>query len=138
VDSVDYAALTLERRLGPSTRWLGTQIGTRLPNIAARTTLLGALNSLSQLALKSLLPGVRDFYQGTELWDLSLVDPRGHWRGGRFWPWWDVGAGVALAAATWPYYGGYGYGYDSCIQWLPDYGWVNVCNYPYYGGYGYY
>jgi (1->4)-alpha-D-glucan 1-alpha-D-glucosylmutase len=42
---------------------------------AARTTLLGALNSLSQLALKALLPGVPDFYQGTELWDLSLVDP---------------------------------------------------------------
>jgi hypothetical protein len=48
------------------------------------------------------------------------------------------GAGVALAAATWPYYGGYGYGYDSCVQWVPDYGWVNVCSYPYYGGYGYY
>jgi hypothetical protein len=62
----------------------------------------------------------------------------GHWRGGRFWPWWGVGAGVALAAATWPYYGGSGYGYDSCIQWVPDYGWVNVCSYPYYGGYGYY
>jgi hypothetical protein len=60
-----------------------------------------------------------------------------NWRGGRFWPLWGVGAGLALAAA-WPYYGGYGYGYDSCIQWLPDYGWVNVCSYPYYGGYGYY
>ena len=33
---------------------------------------------------------------------------RGYWRGGRWWPW-GVGAGVALAAATWPYYGGYGY-----------------------------
>jgi (1->4)-alpha-D-glucan 1-alpha-D-glucosylmutase len=43
--------------------------------LAARTTLLGALNSLSQLALKALLPGVPDFYQGTEFWDLSLVDP---------------------------------------------------------------
>ncbi|HEY6832733.1 MAG TPA: malto-oligosyltrehalose synthase [Pseudolabrys sp.] len=42
---------------------------------AARTNLLGALNGLSQLALKSLLPGVPDFYQGTELWDLSYVDP---------------------------------------------------------------
>jgi (1->4)-alpha-D-glucan 1-alpha-D-glucosylmutase len=42
---------------------------------AARTTLLGALNSVSQLALKILLPGVPDFYQGAELWDLSLVDP---------------------------------------------------------------
>jgi (1->4)-alpha-D-glucan 1-alpha-D-glucosylmutase len=42
---------------------------------AARTNLLGALNSLSQLALKALLPGVPDFYQGTENWDFSLVDP---------------------------------------------------------------
>ena len=44
-------------------------------NFAARAALLGALNSLSQLALKVTLPGVPDFYQGTELWDLSLVDP---------------------------------------------------------------
>ena len=42
---------------------------------AQRTALLGALNSLSQLALKVTLPGAPDFYQGTELWDLSLVDP---------------------------------------------------------------
>jgi (1->4)-alpha-D-glucan 1-alpha-D-glucosylmutase len=40
-----------------------------------RTQLLGALNGLSQLALKTLMPGVPDFYQGTEFWDLSLVDP---------------------------------------------------------------
>src|SRR4029079_3151965 len=42
---------------------------------ARRPALLGALNSLSQLVLKATLPGVPDFYQGTELWDLSLVDP---------------------------------------------------------------
>ena len=42
---------------------------------AARTALLGALNGLSQLALKALTPGVPDFYQGTEFWDFSLVDP---------------------------------------------------------------
>jgi (1->4)-alpha-D-glucan 1-alpha-D-glucosylmutase len=42
---------------------------------ADRTALMGALNGLSQLALKGLLPGVPDFYQGTELWDFSLVDP---------------------------------------------------------------
>ena len=36
---------------------------------------LGAFNSLSQLVLKSTLPGVPDFYQGCEFWDLSLVDP---------------------------------------------------------------
>jgi (1->4)-alpha-D-glucan 1-alpha-D-glucosylmutase len=35
----------------------------------------GALNSLSQALLKITLPGVPDFYQGTELWDFSLVDP---------------------------------------------------------------
>jgi len=35
----------------------------------------GALASLSQLLLKIAAPGVPDFYQGTELWDLSLVDP---------------------------------------------------------------
>lgn len=35
----------------------------------------GILNSLSQTLLKLTLPGVCDFYQGTELWDLSLVDP---------------------------------------------------------------
>jgi (1->4)-alpha-D-glucan 1-alpha-D-glucosylmutase len=42
---------------------------------ARRTTLLGTLNGLSQLALKTTMPGVPDFYQGCELWDLSLVDP---------------------------------------------------------------
>jgi (1->4)-alpha-D-glucan 1-alpha-D-glucosylmutase len=35
----------------------------------------GMLNSLSQTLLKITSPGVPDFYQGAELWDLSLVDP---------------------------------------------------------------
>ena len=35
----------------------------------------GILNSLSQTLLKLAAPGVPDFYQGAELWDLSLVDP---------------------------------------------------------------
>jgi (1->4)-alpha-D-glucan 1-alpha-D-glucosylmutase len=48
---------------------------TSFGDFAARTALLGALNALSQLALKIMLPGVPDFYQGTEFWDLSLVDP---------------------------------------------------------------
>jgi (1->4)-alpha-D-glucan 1-alpha-D-glucosylmutase len=42
---------------------------------AQRPALIGALNALSQLTLKAMLPGVPDFYQGTELWDFSLVDP---------------------------------------------------------------
>jgi (1->4)-alpha-D-glucan 1-alpha-D-glucosylmutase len=36
---------------------------------------LGMLNSLSQTLIKLTAPGVPDFYQGTDLWDLSLVDP---------------------------------------------------------------
>ena len=35
----------------------------------------GMFNSLSQALLKITSPGVPDFYQGTELWGLSLVDP---------------------------------------------------------------
>ena len=43
--------------------------------LARRIALFGALNSISQITLKATLPGVPDFYQGTELWDLSMVDP---------------------------------------------------------------
>ena len=35
----------------------------------------GRANSLVQTVLKLTCPGVPDVYQGTELWDLSLVDP---------------------------------------------------------------
>jgi (1->4)-alpha-D-glucan 1-alpha-D-glucosylmutase len=35
----------------------------------------GLFNSLAQTLLKITAPGVPDTYQGTELWDLSLVDP---------------------------------------------------------------
>jgi (1->4)-alpha-D-glucan 1-alpha-D-glucosylmutase len=41
----------------------------------ARVAELGMVNSLAQLVLKLVSPGVADFYQGSELWDLSLVDP---------------------------------------------------------------
>lgn len=37
--------------------------------------LCGMQNSLSQTLLKIASPGVPDFYQGTELWDFSFVDP---------------------------------------------------------------
>jgi (1->4)-alpha-D-glucan 1-alpha-D-glucosylmutase len=40
-----------------------------------RVAWYGVYNSLSQLAIKTAAPGVPDFYQGTELWDFSLVDP---------------------------------------------------------------
>jgi len=35
----------------------------------------GQLNALAQVLLKLGSPGVADFYQGCEMWDLSLVDP---------------------------------------------------------------
>jgi (1->4)-alpha-D-glucan 1-alpha-D-glucosylmutase len=35
----------------------------------------GAFNALAQQLLKLTVPGVPDIYQGTELWDQSLVDP---------------------------------------------------------------
>ena len=41
----------------------------------ARVAELGIYNSLAQLVIKITAPGVPDFYQGTELWDLALVDP---------------------------------------------------------------
>jgi (1->4)-alpha-D-glucan 1-alpha-D-glucosylmutase len=41
----------------------------------ARVSRVGMANSLAQTLLKITAPGVPDLYQGTELWDLSLVDP---------------------------------------------------------------
>jgi (1->4)-alpha-D-glucan 1-alpha-D-glucosylmutase len=41
----------------------------------ARIARPGVENSLCQVVLKATVPGVPDFYQGTELWDFSLVDP---------------------------------------------------------------
>jgi (1->4)-alpha-D-glucan 1-alpha-D-glucosylmutase len=40
-----------------------------------RVSYLGMFNGLSQTLLKVTCPGIPDFYQGTEIWDFSLVDP---------------------------------------------------------------
>jgi (1->4)-alpha-D-glucan 1-alpha-D-glucosylmutase len=40
-----------------------------------RVALYGVVNSIAQTALKIASPGIPDFYQGSELWDFSLVDP---------------------------------------------------------------
>jgi (1->4)-alpha-D-glucan 1-alpha-D-glucosylmutase len=42
---------------------------------AARVIQQGSVYSLSQLLIKLTAPGIPDIYQGTELWDLSFVDP---------------------------------------------------------------
>jgi len=41
----------------------------------SRVAELGIYNGLAQLLVKIAAPGIPDFYQGTELWDLNLVDP---------------------------------------------------------------
>jgi (1->4)-alpha-D-glucan 1-alpha-D-glucosylmutase len=46
-----------------------------LSSFVAHVSLAGAVNSLLQTLLRSTSPGVPDLYQGTELWDFSLVDP---------------------------------------------------------------
>jgi (1->4)-alpha-D-glucan 1-alpha-D-glucosylmutase len=52
---------------GPVAREMGV--------FATRITTCGLLTSLAQLTVKVTSPGVPDFYQGTELWDFSMVDP---------------------------------------------------------------
>jgi (1->4)-alpha-D-glucan 1-alpha-D-glucosylmutase len=46
-----------------------------LARFARQVADAGFVNSLAQVVLKCTLPGVPDFYQGTELWDFNLVDP---------------------------------------------------------------
>jgi (1->4)-alpha-D-glucan 1-alpha-D-glucosylmutase len=46
-----------------------------LQQFVGRVIDAGRVNSLTQTLLKYTAPGVPDLYQGTELWDLSLVDP---------------------------------------------------------------
>jgi (1->4)-alpha-D-glucan 1-alpha-D-glucosylmutase len=62
----------IARILDPS---VASEFLEQLTAMADRAALLGVQNSLAQLTLKATLPGVPDFYQGTELWDFSLVDP---------------------------------------------------------------
>ncbi len=42
---------------------------------AEEVLMYGLYNGLAQLSVKITAPGIPDFYQGTELWDFSLVDP---------------------------------------------------------------
>ena len=46
-----------------------------IAGIASRIGPAGAVNGLAQVLLKLTAPGMPDFYQGTEFWDFSLVDP---------------------------------------------------------------
>ena len=46
-----------------------------IARLVARIGPAGALNGLAQTTLRLTVPGVPDLFQGTELWDFSLVDP---------------------------------------------------------------
>jgi (1->4)-alpha-D-glucan 1-alpha-D-glucosylmutase len=46
-----------------------------LAGFARRIAAAGAANGLMQTLIKLTAPGIPDHYQGTEYWDLSLVDP---------------------------------------------------------------
>jgi len=47
----------------------------QMVSFSARLARAGVVNSLAQVLIKLTAPGVPDLYQGTELWDLSMVDP---------------------------------------------------------------
>ncbi len=52
-----------------------TEFVAAIDEFAGRITDPGRVNSLAQTLLKCTAPGVPDTYQGSELWDLHLVDP---------------------------------------------------------------
>ena len=67
-----------ERAAAEFIAWLFAGRSPLLEDIAAfvhRIAPAGAANGLAQVLLKLAAPGVPDIYQGTEYWDLSLVDP---------------------------------------------------------------
>ncbi|HVT08917.1 MAG TPA: malto-oligosyltrehalose synthase [Polyangia bacterium] len=65
----EFLARVLDRRNGDN------PFLADLRQFLGRIALPGLYNSLSQALLKITVPGIPDFYQGTELWDFSLVDP---------------------------------------------------------------
>lgn len=56
--------------LSPASRFLSLADA-----FVGRIAAAGALNGLTQVVLKMTVPGVPDFFQGTDFWDFSLVDP---------------------------------------------------------------
>jgi (1->4)-alpha-D-glucan 1-alpha-D-glucosylmutase len=72
---VDAVHNFLRSILMPDSRGHASRFASTLADLMPALQVFGAVNSLAQTVLKISSPGVPDFYQGTELWDLSLVDP---------------------------------------------------------------
>ncbi|RRA47344.1 malto-oligosyltrehalose synthase [Acidipila sp. EB88] len=65
----------VDRLLTPAKGETQTRFVGELEELLTTVKVHGAVNSLAQVVLKATSPGVPDFYQGTDMWDLSLVDP---------------------------------------------------------------
>ena len=77
-DNPEYAAALHEfiaRILAPGAAGKRNPFPQRLEEFARTVAYFGAINSLTQVLLKIACPGIPDFYQGNELWELRLVDP---------------------------------------------------------------
>jgi (1->4)-alpha-D-glucan 1-alpha-D-glucosylmutase len=72
---VDAVHEFLKDILMPDARGREPQFTQTLRELMPAIETFGAVNSLAQVVLKTASPGVPDFYQGSEMWDLSLVDP---------------------------------------------------------------
>ena len=72
---VDAVHSFLRSIIMPDARGVEPRFVATLSEMLPSLKLFGAINSLAQVVLKLASPGVPDFYQGTEMWDLSLVDP---------------------------------------------------------------
>jgi (1->4)-alpha-D-glucan 1-alpha-D-glucosylmutase len=69
-DAYENATFDLLRKLLEGTEFLPA-----FRPLARKLAYQGMLTGLARTALKCTIPGVPDIYQGTEFWDLSLVDP---------------------------------------------------------------
>jgi (1->4)-alpha-D-glucan 1-alpha-D-glucosylmutase len=72
-EAYETAARTLVRRLLVEDAAVGLRAD--LFAFIQKIAYPGVINSLAQTLLRLTVPGVPDLYQGTELWDQSLVDP---------------------------------------------------------------
>src|SRR5260221_4131164 len=65
----------VEKVLSPGTRGRSNSFLEQIQAFMPAIVFFGAMNSLAQRLLMIASPGNPDIYQGTELWDFSLVDP---------------------------------------------------------------
>lgn len=72
-EEYDVALATFVRRV--LSRDEGNPFLAGVGPLREKVVYFGAINALGQQLLKLTSPGVPDIYQGTETWDLSLVDP---------------------------------------------------------------